>query len=693
MTTSADRRDGPSASHGRGVTPSRIVALLLVALVVLALGYVRFAPDDGAVTVPAGAQAGDLLLEPCEVATEGGRAASDCGTLVVPENRADPQSRLIALPVKRIRATSDEPAEPIFRLEGGPGITNMEFAAASRFTDRHDVVLVGYRGVDGSVRLDCPEVESALARSTDFLAETSFRATGEAFRACAERLTAQGIDLAGYGLPHQVEDLEAARVALGYERIDLVSESAGTRTALIYAWQHPQRVHRSVLIGANPPGHFLWDPATTDEQIGRYAARCAEDMGCSARTDDLQATFAETAAEVPDDWFFLPINEGTVRVLTFYGLMESTAEAAPLSAPLTLDAWLSAAEGDPSGLWLQSLAGKVIPIPFVWGQYAAAASLDAEAARTYFASETDRESVAWAGSAFAWAGGQLADAWPAAPDAAAYGRMRTSNVETLVVGGELDTTTPPQVAARELLPSLPRGRQVVLPGFGHTLTFWHEQPEAGTRLVTAFLERGRVDVSLYEPQGVDFTPSVPLTTVARITAGSMAGLALLAVLSLLWMTRRVHWAGRFGRTSSALLRWVWAPVIGIGSWLVGVLALLRTMPGVPLDHALLVTSTVGVPVALGVYLAWVHREWTAPTRRTGLAAAVSGALAGAWLGLHATTGVVGVLTAVAGAVAGANLALVLLDVRWDRAVRDRRGDARPRVSQPASLEPTAGMRG
>src|SRR5881227_1025713 len=61
-------------------------------------------------------------------------------------------SRLIALPVTRIHARSALPGVPIFRLVGGPGLTNMEFSKASRFADDHDVVLVGYRGVDGSAR-------------------------------------------------------------------------------------------------------------------------------------------------------------------------------------------------------------------------------------------------------------------------------------------------------------------------------------------------------------------------------------------------------------------------------------------------------------------------------------------------------------------------------------------------------------
>src|SRR6266545_6235313 len=195
--------------------PARVVALVLIALAALGLAYLRFAPDAGSVSVPSGAHAGQLKLHPCHYATEKGGYEADCGTLVVPENRTQPESRLIALPVTRIRARSKHPREPIFRLEGGPGLTNMKFKKASRFADDHDVVLVGYRGVDGSVRLDCPEVESALKHSTDFLGEKSFRAYGDAFRSCAHRLTGDGVDLAGYGLAQQVEDLEAARIALG----------------------------------------------------------------------------------------------------------------------------------------------------------------------------------------------------------------------------------------------------------------------------------------------------------------------------------------------------------------------------------------------------------------------------------------------------------------------------------------------
>jgi pimeloyl-ACP methyl ester carboxylesterase len=669
-------------------TPARIVALALIALLAAGLAYLRFAPGGAGVSVPDGAHAGQLTLHDCSYGTEDGSYDADCGTLVVPENRADPKSRLIGLPVTRIRARSAHPAEPVFRLEGGPGRTNMQFTMASRFAGSRDVVLVGYRGVDGSSVLDCPEVESAVSHSNDIGAEKSMRAYGSAFRACADRLQGDGVDLAGYGLAQQVDDLEAARKALGYERIDLVSESAGTRTALIYSWRHAESIHRSVMIGANPPGHFVWDAKTTDEQIQRYSALCAKDEACSKRTDDLGASMRRVAADIPDRFLFLPIKPGNVRTASFYGLAETTSEAAPLSGPMTLGSWLSADHGDASGLWFQSLlAGLAFPKAFVWGQMAAAAMVDADAAREHFATGRQRDSILGDPSAFIWAGGRLADVWPADADKGAYSRMRTSNTETLVIGGELDFATPPQVATKELLPYLPKGHQVVLPGFGHSTSVWTQQPEAGSRLINTFLASGKVDRSLYEPQKVDFTPEVTQTALGKGLAGAMVGLALLTVLSLLAMARRVHRRGRFGRKSSALLRSLYPIVLGLGGWFLGLLIVITTMPGVPLDDELLALLSVGVPVGLGVYLAWVHRDSSAQSRSVGLAAAAAGALAGAWLGFHATTDLLALGTAIVGAVAGANLALVILDMSRGGSAGDRPATRTTVETRRPNLEP------
>ena len=668
----------------------RTVALALIAIVIGGLAYLHVATGDTTVSVPSGAKAGDLTLEPCDYATEDGSHEADCGTLVVPENRADPQSRLIALPVKRIRARSARTGVPVFRLQGGPGITNMAFPAASRFAGKRDVVLVGYRGVDGSSKLDCPEVISARERARGFVTEKSFRADAGAFRDCADRLQDDGVDLAGYTIPQRVDDLDAARHALGYDRIDLLSESAGTRTAMVYAWRYPKRIHRSVMIGVNPPGKFLWDAKTTGEQIDRYAALCADDASCRSRTPDLTASIHSAYEHLPDRWWFLPVRKGNVKLGAFFGLMHATTDGAgPLNAPWTIDTLIAADDGDASGAWFLSLMTQLIfPRVQVWGDVAAFGRSDAAYARRFFATDAGRGSVIGSpGTDFIMAGGRLFDSWPASPDENEYARVRDSKVETLLIGGELDVATPPQNARHDLLPHLPNGREVVIPDIGHTDDFWVYQTAASTALITTFLDSGRVDTSRYTRTSVDFTPAFSHGAIAKVILGVMLGLAALTALSLLWMALRVRRRGAYGRKSSALLRSLYPILLGLGGWCLGVLIVLTALPTVPIVGEALSVLSIGIPIGLGTY-------WAAATgdrsRLSGIArftATVAGALVGAWLGFNVTSagfGLFAPLLTIVGAIAGANLALIIVDVVSERSFRSGTATApAPPTSVPA----------
>ena len=72
---------------------------------------------------------------------------------------------------------------------------------------------------------------------------------------------------------------------------------------------------------------------------------------------------------------------------------------------------------------------------------------------------------------------------------------------------------------------------------------------------------------------------------------------------------------------------------------------------------------------------WSAAHWKAATfgwlAFVVVAIAVGGALIAAWLGFHATEGLLALVTAIAGAAAGGNLALLALDIAWDRQLRDR----------------------
>jgi pimeloyl-ACP methyl ester carboxylesterase len=662
----------------RSFTWARITALLVTIVLLTGLTYLRFSSSPETVSVSKGAHAGQLTMHSCTYPTENGSYRADCGTLVVPENRADPRSRLIALPVTRILARSAHPLAPIFHLNGGPGETNMTFPQANRLTAQHDVVMVGYRGVDGSSVLNCPEVTAALENS-GYLGKASLSAYSQAFASCAKRLERSGVDLAGYTLAEQAGDIEAARVALGYKRIDLLSESAGTRLAMIYQWRYPNSVDRSVMIGVNPPGNFIYSGAEIDQGIERYSALCAQQPACRARTGNLAASMKHTAAHMPSRWYFLPIKPGNALVGTFLGLTEATAVDSPLSGPMTLNSWISAAHGDPSGLWLLStLANLTLPQSFTWGEFASIGMADAQPVERYFSSGADRGSIIGNPlGEFLWGAGGLAHAWPANPGENQYTSVQNSNVPTLLIGGTLDFETPAQNATKELLPHLSNGHQVILSGLGHVDDFESYEPSASTQLLTTFYATGRVDTSRYTPNRVSFTTSQTQAAIAKDLLAAMIGFAALAALSLLWVALRVRKHGAAGRKTSVATRTIVLLVLGLGGWFGAALVVLTFWPTLSLSSELLGILAISVPIALGLYLAWTHRDWDRASKSLGLLAAIAGALLGGWLGFTAVSGLFAIVTTTIGAAAGGNLALIAVSLVRERSARGHGDDPAP----------------
>jgi pimeloyl-ACP methyl ester carboxylesterase len=656
-----------SPPRPRSLAVARVIALLLAVGTLLVLAYPSLGKAP-ALAVPAGARAGQLVdLRSCTFPTESGSYPADCGTLVVPEDRDNPRSRLIALPVVRIRARSAHPLAPVFRLNGGPGLSNMKFPEADRLAGRHDIVLVGYRGVDGSSELNCPEVTSALANSPDLVSAASIRAENRAYSACAQRLERSGVDLAGYTFPEMADDLEAARVAFGYHRIDLLGESAGTRLAEIYSWRYPGNVDRSVLIGVNPPGNFVYNGAILDGQIEHYSTLCGQDPTCRAETSNLAASMRHTAANMPRRWLFLPIKRGNVLVSTQFGMAQTIAASSPLVAPVILNSWISAAHGDPSGLWLMSLLGGLIfPQSFTWGESASAVQLDAHAAGRYFSSTAGHGSIIGdPGSDLLWGDGGLVRAWPANPSRNQYATVPESDVPTLLIGGTVDVQTPAQNATRELLPHLRHGHQVILSELAHVPDFWNFERGASTHLLSTFYATGKVDTSEYTHHKISFRTG-NFTALAKYLFSIMLILVVLAAATLAWAALRVRRRGAAGRKTSLALRTVLGFVVGLGGWFLGALITLTFWTTVPLSSEPLAVLSIGLPVALVEYLAWTSRDAGRVVKTRGLLAAIAGALLGGWYGFTVIPGLTGLFATIIGAIAAGNVALIVLGLFAER---------------------------
>ncbi|MBV9061872.1 MAG: alpha/beta hydrolase [Alphaproteobacteria bacterium] len=235
----------------------------------------------------ASARSGGLSLSPCH--PEGVKQELRCGTLMVPENREHPQGRKLALEVVVVPARRQPAKEPIFFLSGGPGQAATEQArdfALQPLTEDNDIVLVNFRGTGAATRLDCPQ--GGTDEHPYNYMEPLFR-EGTAYAACATVLSKKA-DLAQYTTNAAMDDLEDARKALAYNKIDLFGGSYGTRAAMVYIKRHGDHVRAAVLSGIDPfedrgPLNHAW---AAQRAFNILARQCAADAACHRAFPDPQ---------------------------------------------------------------------------------------------------------------------------------------------------------------------------------------------------------------------------------------------------------------------------------------------------------------------------------------------------------------------------------------------------------------------
>jgi pimeloyl-ACP methyl ester carboxylesterase len=311
-----------------------------------------------------------------------------------------------------------------------------------------------------------------------------------------------------------------------------LSESYGTRVAQIYAYLHPQVVFRSAMIGVNPPGHFVWEAATIDRQIEQYSQLCAKDAGCSQRTATLSATMHKVAHNMPSRWLFLSIDPGKVKIISHVMMYHRN------TAAMIFDTYLAAEKGDPSGLALMSLAyDLIIPKVFIWGDLATkGGNIDYDPARDYNDLRAPDSILGSPMSLLIWE--PASKGWPIYPVADEFRQVHPSDVETLLINGSVDFSTPLEFGRDELLPSLKNGKLVKLSEMGHVNDFWAVNPSAADRLLTSFYATGQADDSGFSYLPMDFKVTLGFPALAKILLGTGVLLVLVVALGLGRMVRR-----------------------------------------------------------------------------------------------------------------------------------------------------------
>jgi pimeloyl-ACP methyl ester carboxylesterase len=240
-------------------------------------------------------------LEPCQIGSFGNTSAL-CGYLTVPEDPATPGGRDLDLRVAVIPARSATPEpDPVFMLAGGPGgaaTASLDWTADvfGGIHENRDIVLVDQRGVGGSNALLVGQPPDVSGMS-ETEADTVIRAW------VAEQLDSFDADPRYYTTSFAMDDVDAVREALGYDRINMFGASYGATAAQYYIRQHGDRLRAVVLDGATLLDVPVFEriAANSQDALDQLAERCAADADCAAAYPAFSDELDRVMAALADD--------------------------------------------------------------------------------------------------------------------------------------------------------------------------------------------------------------------------------------------------------------------------------------------------------------------------------------------------------------------------------------------------------
>ena len=171
--------------------------------------------------------------------------------------------------------------DPLVPIAGGPGQASSVFYAASsesfeKIRRNRDIVLLDQRGIGRSARMDCDMDDDIIE------GQMSPEQIRIATQTCLDSLPH---DARFFTTSVAVTDLEALRVALGYEKFNLYGISYGTRVAQHFARRYPDSTRTVILDGVVPPQMALGPAIATEAQLAldNTFARRAEIAACAER--------------------------------------------------------------------------------------------------------------------------------------------------------------------------------------------------------------------------------------------------------------------------------------------------------------------------------------------------------------------------------------------------------------------------
>ncbi len=433
-----------------------------------------------------------IPLEDCQLSSAGMQSSisARCGILAVYEDQTQKTGRKIDLYIAVVPAVSKNPEpDPLFLLAGGPGQAATEtFPPLSSILERlhqnRAIVMVDQRGTGKSNPLRCP----TTAESGETPAITTPEQQIENLKGCVAKI---GADTRLYTTAATVEDLDQVRAALGYEKVNLVGVSYGTRVAQAYQRQYPQHT-RTVTLDSVAPVDWELGPensANAQHALNLVFERCTADPACREAFPNVAEEFrallaglekqpAEVSLPHPTTGEITTMTLTSSSVATTIQVLSYTPESVAL-IPLLIHQTVSRADYSlmaaqylivvgqldqsiDDGLYLSVLCAE--DVPFYPDNPTPVAS--------YLPDHTAEMAKQCA-------------VWPSAQIADAFKQPVKSDVPTLLLSGEADPITPP-TNAEQAANTLSNRINLVVPGIGHNVIYRGCVP----KILENFIETG-----------------------------------------------------------------------------------------------------------------------------------------------------------------------------------------------------------
>lgn len=493
-------------------------------------GWARWAPWAGVLALAGQAVwAAEPPLRACRL--EGVSVEAQCGHVRRPLDPASPQGVAIDIHFAVVPALArNKKPDPLVMFAGGPGQSAIALAGPmsrlfARVLNRRDLVLIDQRGTGRSAPLACDTDNPGRP-----LRDADMAAQHRELQACLRRLQQlpHG-DLRHYTTAVAMADAEAVRELLGAPVVNLVGGSYGTRAALEYLRQYPQRVRRVILDGVAPPDMVLPATFSADAQSSLDALldACDQDPACQGAHGPARARWQRLLASLPRTVTVQHPLSGQPETFTMTHERLSSLVRLPLYAPALaagLPHALAEAEqgrfGPLVGL-ATSLGGRnPKALQLAMGMHLSVVCSE-DMPRLQMSSEKAGADFGDVAKQFY---SQACQAWPRGSVPEAFYGVPVSPVPVLVLSGGADPVTPPRHGQRVAGALGSRARHIVVQQAGHGVMALPCMRDVLFRFLDAATEAEAMAVDAACASGIPrplaFRPVQPAASASAGTEGS-----------------------------------------------------------------------------------------------------------------------------------------------------------------------------